>query len=88
MVCGFTGHRPEKLPWGTNESDPLCQALKLRIFQEVEQAADDGADVFCCGMARGCDLYFAEAVLQLKKSETDSPVGGLAALSGTGGPLG
>lgn len=68
MVCGFTGHRPEKLPWGTNESDPLCQALKLRIFQEVEQAADDGADVFCCGMARGCDLYFAEAVLQLKKA--------------------
>ena len=68
MVCGFTGHRPEKLPWGTDESDPRCQALKLLIFREAEQAACDGADVFCCGMARGCDLYFAEAVLQMKRT--------------------
>lgn len=71
MVCGFTGHRPEKLPWGTDEDDPRCQALKLLIFREVEQAALDGAAVFCCGMARGCDLYFAEAVLQLKRTKPD-----------------
>lgn len=67
MVCGFTGHRPEKLPWGTNEADPRCQALKLLIAREVEQAAAEGAALFCCGMARGCDLYFAEAVLRLKE---------------------
>ena len=67
MVCGFTGHRPEKLPWGTNEEDPRCRALKLLIAREAEQAAKHGAEVFCCGMARGCDLYFAEAVVQMKK---------------------
>ena len=68
MVCGFTGHRPEKLPWGTNEEDPRCRALKTLIAREVERAADAGADTFCCGMARGCDLYFAEAVIQVKKT--------------------
>ena len=67
MVCGFTGHRPEKLPWGNDEQDQRCQALKLVIAQRVKRLADAGAEVFCCGMARGCDLYFAEAVLNLQK---------------------
>ena len=65
MVLAFTGHRPEKLPWGSNESDPRCQALKRQIEAAVEQAAGEGYDTFLCGMARGCDLYFAEAVLSL-----------------------
>lgn len=67
MVCAFTGHRPEKLPWGTDESDPRCQALKLQLHQAIFKAYRQGADVFACGFARGCDLYFAEAVLELKK---------------------
>lgn len=67
MVFGFTGHRPEKLPWGTNEEDPRCRALKELMAREIEQAAVAGAETFCCGMARGCDLYFAEAVIQAKK---------------------
>ena len=66
MVCGFTGHRPEKLPWGSYEEDPRCCALKLLIARQIEQAAEAGAQTFCCGMARGCDLYFAEAVIQAK----------------------
>lgn len=68
MVCAFTGHRPEKLPWGTNENDPRCRALKVLIAREVERAADAGVTVFRCGMARGCDLFFAEAVSTLRKT--------------------
>ena len=67
MVLAFAGHRPEKLPWGAEEADPRCQALKIQIAQAVRAAADRGADTFLCGMARGCDFYFAEAVLALKK---------------------
>ena len=65
MVLAFTGHRPEKLPWGSDESDPRCIALKRQLREAVLTAAGEGYDVFLCGMARGCDLYFAEAVLTL-----------------------
>jgi uncharacterized phage-like protein YoqJ len=65
MILAFTGHRPEKLPWGNDESDPRCAALKQQILDAVRQAAGEGYDTFLCGMARGCDTYFAEAVLSL-----------------------
>ena len=64
--CCFTGHRPEKLPWGTNEGDPRCLALKAAIRDAVAAAYDEGFRHFICGMARGCDLYFAEAVIALR----------------------
>lgn len=70
MVCAFTGHRPEKLPWGSNEDDPRCRALKVLMARAIEQAADAGVAVFCCGMARGCDLYFAEAVAALRETRS------------------
>ena len=63
MVMAFSGHRPEKLPWGSDESDPRCVALKVQIRRAVRCAAEQGTTVFSCGMARGCDFYFAEAVL-------------------------
>ena len=65
MVLAFTGHRPEKLPWGSDESDPRCAALKQQLKDAVRTAAGEGYDTFLCGMARGCDFYFAEAVLEL-----------------------
>lgn len=27
-TCAFTGHRPHKFPWKTNEADPRCVALE------------------------------------------------------------
>ena len=66
-ACCFTGHRPDKLPWGTDESDPRCMALKERLAAALETVYREGARHFICGMARGADLYFAEAVLELRK---------------------
>lgn len=66
MVCAFTGHRPERLPWGKDESDARCQALKTLISQNVFRLCENGCDTFLCGMARGCDMYFAEAVLEAR----------------------
>lgn len=65
--CCFTGHRPAKLPWGNNENDPRCIALKARLRDVLREVAADGYTHFICGMAEGCDLYCAEAVLELKK---------------------
>ena len=65
-ACCFTGHRPAKLPWGDDESDVRCLALKARIRAAVESAILEGMEHFICGMAEGCDLYFCEIVLELK----------------------
>ena len=67
MTCCFTGHRPEKLPWRENESDPACVCLKRQIAQRLEEFYARGYRHFLSGMARGTDLYFAEAVLALRE---------------------
>lgn len=75
--CCFTGHRPDKLPWGTREDDPRCVALKGRLARAVERAYALGARHFLCGMARGCDLYFAQAVLDLRARRPDVTLEGV-----------
>lgn len=71
LTCTFTGHRPEKLPWGNDETDERCVALKTTIYQAVESAYDMGFRHFICGMARGCDLYFYDAVAALRSLHSD-----------------
>ena len=58
VTCSFTGHRPEKLPWGEDESDIRCAELKERLFDAVLAAYDQGYRHFLCGMARGSDFWF------------------------------
>lgn len=70
-ACAFTGHRPSKLPWGSNENDIRALALKAKLFAAVESAIQEGMVHFICGMAEGCDLYFAETVLLLKQRYPD-----------------
>lgn len=72
ITCCFTGHRPDKLPWGDWEKAPACQDLKRRLNQAVESAYADGCRHFICGMARGADFYFAEAVLALRRQHSDA----------------
>lgn len=71
ITCCFTGHRPSKLPWGSDEADPRCLDLKRRIQDAVDSAYEEGFRHFICGMAQGCDFYFAEAVLALRARGED-----------------
>lgn len=73
-TCCFTGHRPDKLPWHTNESDPRCADLLRAIDEALERAYQAGCRHFICGMARGCDLYFCRQVLTLRERYTDITV--------------
>lgn len=66
--CCFSGYRPEKLPWGDDESDPRCEDLKKRIRRAVEAACDAGYTHFICGMAAGVDLYCCEIALELRRT--------------------
>ena len=66
-ACAFTGYRPQKLPWMEDESDPRCVDLKRRLRAAIEDACRQELDHFICGMAQGCDLYFGELVLEVKR---------------------
>lgn len=66
-TCCFTGHRPSKLPWGRDEGDGRCVALKAELARRLELVYERGYRHFICGMALGCDLYFGEAVVALRE---------------------
>ena len=53
--CAFTGHRPKKLPWGYNEADSRCIALKRALAGEIVKRAEAGYTDFFSGMAQGTD---------------------------------
>ena len=67
--CTFTGHRPQSLPFGFNESDERCVALKQKLRTEIiRQIEENGVTHFISGMAIGVDMYAAEIVLGLKST--------------------
>lgn len=68
-TCCFTGHRPERLPFQSDEQHPDCIRLKERLMQEMERLVDEeGVTHFITGMALGIDQICAELVLELKES--------------------
>ena len=71
QTCCFTGHRPAGLPWGSRESDPRCLALRQELADRLEGIYEAGYRHFLCGMALGCDMFFAEAVLALRQLHPD-----------------
>lgn len=60
-----------KLPWGMNEEDRRCVSLKAELEARLEAIYELGYRHFLCGMAIGCDMYFAEAVLKLREKHAD-----------------
>jgi len=71
FTCCFSGYRPEKLPWREDEGDTCCLDLKFRIYEQITDIYESGITNFICGMARGSDTYFAEAVLSFKETHDD-----------------
>lgn len=65
--CAFTGHRPKKFPWGYNEADIRCTALKHELALKIGQLVEAGYTDFLSGMAEGTDTWAALEVLALRK---------------------
>lgn len=60
--CCFTGHRPEKLTRGETY-------IKRALERQIKTAIDDGLYVFITGMARGVDIWAAQTVLKLRRTD-------------------
>lgn len=68
-TCCFTGHRPQSLPFGFNENDARCAALKKALREQIIYLIEkENVTHFISGMAIGIDMYAAEIVLSLKAS--------------------
>ena len=52
-TCCFSGHRPPRLPWGSNEADPRCLALKARLASAWQQRMTKGTVTFSAAWPRG-----------------------------------
>ena len=69
--CAFTGYRPQKMPFGFNESDPRCIDFKRRVKETIQALYDMGYRHFISGGALGMDMFAAEAVLELRARHPD-----------------
>lgn len=65
-TVAFTGHRPEKLPWGSDETSSSALLYKFRLREALEYLIGRGYVNFMSGAARGFDTMAAEMVLSLR----------------------
>lgn len=69
-VC-FSGHRPEKLP-GRGKNDSAETAFIMDLLRtKIEESIREGYTRFFSGVARGIDLWAAQTVLELRKTNPD-----------------
>ena len=66
LRCAFTGHRPQKLPFGFDEEDARCLAFKRRLHAALARLLREGYTHFLSGGALGMDMWAAEEVLRLR----------------------
>jgi len=62
----FTGYRPNKCPWGYDETQFACLDMRSRTKTQILTAINKGYVNFMSGMALGFDMICAELVLELK----------------------
>lgn len=74
-ALAFTGHRPNRFSFGTNEDAQLCIAIKKKIERLIDRCYRERAvhDVYVGG-ALGVDMWAAEAALSLKEIYPDITV--------------
>ena len=69
--CAFTGFRPQKMPFGFDETDPRCIDFKKRVRATIQTLYDIGYRHFISGGALGMDMFAAEAVVELRKQHPE-----------------
>lgn len=65
----FTGHRPQSLPCGFDETHPACLKIKYQLKRLITGLIDKkNVTHFISGAALGVDTWAAEIIIKLKEA--------------------
>ena len=67
-TCAIIGCSPMCFPWGFDEEDEGCAALKLLLLNQITRYRSEGCTRFHISMDCGVGLYAAEIIRGLKES--------------------
>ena len=70
-TCAIIGCSPMCFPWGFDEEDEGCAALKLILINQITRLRGEGCTRFAFSMGCGAGLYAAEILHGLKESDDD-----------------
>ena len=70
-TCAIIGCSPMCFPWGFDEEDEGCAALKLILIKQMSRLRTEGCTRFALSMDCGVGLYAAEILHGLKESEEE-----------------
>ena len=67
--CAIIGCSPMCFPWGFDEEDEGCTALKLILINQISKLRGEGCPRFAVSMDCGVGLYAAEILHGLKEQD-------------------
>ena len=70
-TCAIIGCSPMCFPWGFDEEDEGCAALKLILINQISKLRGEGCTRFAVSMDCGVGLYAAAILHGLKGSEEE-----------------
>ena len=70
-TCAIIGCSPMCFPWGFDEEDASCAALKLILMNRITKLRSEGCTRFAVSLDCGVGLYVAEILHGLKGSEEE-----------------
>ena len=70
-TCAIIGCSPMCFPWGFDEEDEGCAALKLILINQISRLRGEGCTRFAISMDCGVGLYAAEILHGLKESDEE-----------------
>ena len=68
-TCAIIGCSPICFPWGFDEEDESCAALKLLLLNQITRLRGEGCTRFAVSMDCGVGLYAAEILHGLKETD-------------------
>ncbi len=71
LTCAVIGQPPMRFPWGFDEEDEGCNALKLALAQRIMELRQQGVTCFSVVTDCGIGLYAGEIVNALRAHDPD-----------------